>query len=202
MVHRIQIYHSCTAPCQIFDTSHQVVLDQSLPKSQLDDEIYELSFLLVLPPYACTFYVVCLFPIVIFCCPASKQVVIPAPRGMPDTRPEGGARPATCEFTCSAHAARGIPVQAHRPLHRDATTWGPGTRSQDTATGASPTWPPASADGYPRARTLVPATHSRAPLRVTPSGASRRRVPQARTPTRSDLAKFLDMSLSDFVTSL
>jgi hypothetical protein len=122
-------------------------------------------------------------------CPASKQVVIPAPRGMPDTRPEGGARPATCEFTCSAHAARGIPVQAHRPLHRDATTWGPGTRSQDTATGASPTWPPASADGYPRARTLVPATHSRAPLRVTPSGASRRRVPQARThPTRSDLA--------------
>ena len=116
-------------------------------------------------------------------------MVPPAPRGVPDTRPVGGAQPATCEFTCSAHAAHGIPVQAHRPLPRGCHHTGPwfakpghGHRHLPHLAAGLSRWLPTCED-FSTCSSLKSTTLS------NPCRASQRCVPQARThPTRSDLA--------------
>ena len=102
--------------------------------------------------------------------PGNKQVVPPAPNRTPDTHPDGRCLTChMCEFTRSAQAAHGDPVQAHRPYHSRRRHQGP----QAASPGHGHRHLPHLAAGLSRwlnhePRTLVPATHSRAPLRVTP----------------------------------
>ena len=110
-------------------------------------------------------------------------------RRAPDHRPEGRRPARPHEFTCvgprgPSELGKGGGRLTPEPS-ATAATRSPRSPSRDTATGTSPTWPPApSCDGHPQQLgdfSCCSATRQVRPLRVTPfQGASQGWCPQAR----------------------
>ena len=96
-----------------------------------------------------------------------------------ETQPKGRCPASPHEFTCVGPRGKRRPCAGNRLSTVDATARGPRSPSRDTATGTSPTWPPASSNvASPRPEDFSSCNPraSRGPLRVTPTGLSEARA--------------------------
>ncbi len=94
------------------------------------------------------------------CCFFARRKAGEPPTQCVGHHPEGRCPAYPHEFPCVGPRGKRRPCAGLRLSKVDATARGPRSPSQDTATGTSPTWPPASGKvAAPRCpRTLVPAT--------------------------------------------